>query len=193
MDSHLVFAVFSAVFVVYSFSVYVRGMLFGTTRPNLVSYILWFALLFIAVVAQYSSGASWSVVMPTMALVCCIAIIGLILFGYGYRHYSLLDGVCFVLGLCAIAAWYFTNEPRFAIVISLTASFIAAIPTIAKTYRDPYSEHVGAWVANFVAGFFSLLSTRIIDTANLAYPVYILLESALITGLAFLGQRSMRR
>jgi uncharacterized membrane protein YfhO len=193
MDFHVGFAALSGFFVLCSFAVYVRDMFVGSTRPNLISYVLWFLLLGIAVVAQFSSGASWSIVMPTMGLACSAAIVTLILFGYGYKRYYFLDGICLVLGLIAITAWYLTNEPRFAVVISVTASFIAAIPTIVKTYRDPSSEHLGAWAVNFLAGLFSLLSTRIADVANLAYPVYILIESGLITMLAWYGQRLMRR
>lgn len=188
MDWHVITAGISAGLLLTSVGFYIKDILHGSTRPNLVSQSLWFLLGCITVSAQIVAGASWSVVLPLISVTCMAFILTLIFFGYGYRKYRPLDGICFVLALSTLGIWYLTSNPNLAIVLSVTTSFIAVMPTIAKTYHEPHSEHAFAWLLTFVAALFSLSSTRVFDIANVAYPIYVIIESGMVTLLAYWGQ-----
>lgn len=170
---------------------YVRDMLRGTTRPNAVSYALWGALTFIVVAAQFSAGASWSVLIPIAVALNATLIFTLSVSGYGYTKYGWLDWTCLGAGILAIVLWQVTGDPVVALVLAIAANFAAAVPTIVKTYREPNSEHAFAWLLVVVASVLGLMSSRIFNVANLIFPTYLLLESMTIWSLAFFRRRAI--
>ena len=95
------------------------------------------------------------------------------------------DKLCFVLALAAIIFGLLTKEPLVALAISVLADIIASIPTIVKTYRDPYSEAVFPWFLVIVA-LLGAISTIKLNTANLIYPFYMLVMDHTDNRLRFL-------
>lgn len=163
---------------------YIRDMFVGKTRPNAVSYVIWGFLALIAVFAQLSAGASWSIILIAVVAfnTCFIATLSLV--GYGYTKYGLVDWVCLALGVVAIVVWQITSNPITALLFAVSANIISAIPTVVKTYREPHTELAFAWLIIVAASFLGILSTTQWDTANLLFPIYFLLESFIICGLA---------
>jgi hypothetical protein len=123
--------------------------------------------------------------MCTVALVFLLAV-----FGYGYKKYGLLDGVCLVVALAAIALWQLTNAPIVALVLSVGADLIATVPTLAKSYKDPYSETPSAYLLVVVSSILAGASTTLYDVPNLIWPVYIGLLNATVLTLILLGRKA---
>jgi chromate transport protein ChrA len=121
----------------------IRG---STTRPNLVSWLLWTILLLIGIFAQFSAGASWSVILLIASAFNTALVTVLILFGYGYKKYGRLDIACFVLALVAIVLWHVTGDPVLAIVLAICADFLAGSSNYpSKSYKEPFSESLFSW------------------------------------------------
>ena len=193
LNWHVAAAVLSGVFAVVAMYPYIRDVLRrGETKPNAVSFGLWAVLGIIAVIAQFKAGASWSVVIVILMTANCLIIAALALAGYGYREYGMLDFMCLALAILAIVGWQLTGQPVLAIALSVVADLFAAIPTIVKAYKVPKSEHVLGWLLITIASFFGVMSTEILDAANLLYPVYALLMNGTILSLAFFGRRKAR-
>jgi hypothetical protein len=113
----------------------------------------------------------------------------LALIGYGYRAYSKIDALSFVLAVAAIAGWQMTGDPIIAIWLAITADFFASVPTVVKTYREPQTEHAGAWGLVTIATLLGALSTEKIDIANLAMPVYLTVMNGSIFLFAYFGRK----
>lgn len=154
--------------------------------------MLWGLLGVIAIAAQISAGASWSIILLITITCNSLLIAFLALWGYGYKKYTLLDWTCLALAILAITLWQITSQPVIAIAFSTLGDFFAALPTIVKSYKDPGSELALGWCLVMTASLLSILSTRIWNAANLISPVYTFLETALVTCLVFFGQRSLR-
>lgn len=193
MDWHAAVGILAGLMQVVSVVPYVKDMIRGTTRPNVVTHALWGSLSVIGVAAQISAGASWSVLILIAVTINEIIIVTLALTGYGYSKYGRLDWASLALGIVAIAGWQVTENPLVALVLVMTASLTAALPTIVKTYREPASEHPFAWFLVLTASSLAAVSTQIVNVANLIFPVYQFFESATIWSLAFFGQRFRRK
>jgi hypothetical protein len=187
---HLISGVVAGVLIVSAIIPYIRDILYGTTRPNVFSFGIWAFLLFISILAQLSAGSSWSVLLVAGDFLVTTTIAILCFVGYGYKKYGWLERVCFVLAIVAIISWQATNEPVLAIIFAIVADALAALPTVVKAYRDPWSEAPTMWLIVSLAALFGILSTTIIDAANLLFPIYILFINGLIGLLAFFGRRS---
>ena len=192
MNWHLVLGIASGIIQIFSVVPYVQSMLRGHTRPNAVSNFLWAFMGVIAISAQISAGASWSLLFLMAVTFNTGLITFLALRGYGYKKYTKLDWFCLVLAVAAILLWQITKEPVVALVLSVCADLLAAIPTIIKSYRDPQSELAFGWFLVTIAATLGILSSTIWDVANLIIPTYTLLESILITSLVFFGQRKTK-
>ncbi len=193
MDWHGIVGIAAGLIQISSIIPYVRDILKGTTRPNIVSYILWTLLQLIAIFAQFSAGASWSIIILIATTFNTSLIVILCLMGYGYKKYGLTDKICFVFAIVAIVFWQLTKQPLLALVLTILADLIAAIPTIVKTYREPHSELVVSWFMIMISSSLAGISTVKIDIANLIYPVYAFITNTTITAFAFFGQRSIKR
>jgi len=114
----------------------------------------------------------------------------LAIFGYGYKHYKWSDFVCLTIAVLAIALWGVVREPIAAIILVVAADLIAAIPTIIKVYKDPSSEIPIAWFLVTIAAALGIAASTEWDMVHILYPTYFIGISALIGGMAYMGQRS---
>ncbi len=192
-DWHLVLGIVAGVISFGAIIPYIKDIVYGTTRPNVVSYILWTVLLLISILAQISAGASWSIAFLVGDLIGTSLVTALCLTGYGYGKYGKIEWVCTGLAVLAIVSWKFTNEPVLAIIFAIIADLMAAVPTVVKTYRDPWSEIPTTWFMIACAAILSIASTTIIDFPNLLFPVYLLLVNGTTGTVAFLGRKMQRK
>lgn len=189
MNWHIVLAALSVVLEVASLVPYLRSMARGDTRPNAVSFGLWTALQAIAFTAQAAAGASWSLIVVGVLTGSTLLITILALTGAGYRKYGVVDAACLAFAIVAIAAWQATGDPVAAIVFAIAGDICAIVPTLVKTYREPHTEHAGAWGLVTLSTLLGALSTEKIDAANLAFPIYLTIGNGLIFALAYFGQK----
>ncbi len=187
---HMALGIISGFVQVYSIVPYIKSILKGQTRPNVISWSLWLVLQAIAIFGQISAGASWSLIFLLAMFFNIVLVLIISARGYGYKKYGWLDFVCLASAIAAIIVWKTTGDPVLAIAGVVIADFIALIPTIAKTWREPFSESAISWLILTVAAILAIFSTVKIDFANLLYPVYAVLSSLIVVCLAYFGQRT---
>lgn len=189
MEWHYIAATISGILAAVAGVPYIIDTFRRETRPNVVTWGLWSIIQFIFIAAQFSSGASLSVVLPLVEVVTTAAIVALGLIGYGYEKYGWLDGVCLVIAIAAIASWQLTNNPIYALWLSVLADFVASVPALYKSYHDAESETLSTYALVVFSAIFAILSTTIYDLANLLWPIYIAFNSALFVILLVVGRR----
>lgn len=183
-DWHLILAIVAGLITFASIIPYTKDILHGTTRPNVVSYILWAILLSIGMLGQWSSGASWSIVFLIGNLLSMLVVITFCLAGYGYKGYGKIEWVCVVLAIVAIISWQITDEPLFAIFFAFSADVLATIPTVVKTYHDPKSELPLGWLMVACGALLGIISSTKFDFANLLFPAWALIVNSTVAILA---------
>jgi hypothetical protein len=188
-DWHLVVGGVAGIIAMLAVIPYIKDILHGTTRPNIFSFSLWALLLFISILAQFSAGASWSVTLLVGDFIGTSSVVIFCLFGYGYGKYGRLEWVCTALAILAIISWQLTHQPVLAILFAVLADAMAAIPTIVKAFKDPWSEAPAQWLLIAFASALAIASTTIFDPANLIFPAYLLLVNGTTGLLAFFGRR----
>lgn len=193
MDFHIALAALSAILCIASAVPYAKDIFYGTTRPNAITWFLWLFIQAIAIAGQWSSGASFSIVLViadgfTVAFVFVLSVIG-----YGYRELHAVDFLCGVLGIIAIIAWLLTGNPVLALMFAVAADLFASFPTIRKAYQDPWSEYPIGWGLTALGGVLGVASTTEFNAANLLFPFFIVFVNGTIFLLAFFGRRSEKK
>lgn len=193
MNWHALLAAAGGLLALAAIVPYVRDILRGTTRPNAVSYSIWAFLILIAIGAQISAGTSWSIVMLVGDFIGTSTVVVLCWLGYGYKRYGPIEWICFGIAIIAVVAWQLARQPVLAISFAIVADAMAAIPTLVKAYRDPWSEHPDAWLIVAVGALLSIFSSTIFNAANLLFPSYLLVVNGTTGILALVGRRVTRR
>ena len=193
MGIYLLFGLTAGVLQVYSGVQYIRDMLLGATRPNIVSQIVWGTICIIIVSAQLSTGFSWSVIVPLVSAINTFIVILLCRRGYGYMNYTLVDSVSFIFALIAVVAWQMTSNPVWALVFSIGADFAALVPTIRKTYQHPFSESAISWILGMLSCLFGFLGTADRTFTHNVFVVYGFVADAIfIIGMFILRSKRVR-
>lgn len=189
MDWHYIFAIASGLLTVAAVVPYIWDMVRGSTRPNVVSWGLWLLVQSIFAAGQFTAGASLSIVLPIVEVFTVGIVVVLGLVGYGYKKYGPLDILCLVLALGAIVLWQITNDPMVALWMSVGADFMAAIPTLYKSYKDPESETISTYFLVVLSALAAAFSTTIYDVPNLLWPAYIFGINGAVVVLVLLGKK----
>lgn len=163
---------------------YVRATLSGKARPNRVTWSLWALAPLIAFAAEVGQGVGLIALMtfitgfnPLMVLTASF------INKKAYWRLTKFDYICGGLALVGLALWAITRQGNMAILFSILADGLAAIPTVVKAYKDPGSEYALAYIVAGVSALVTLLSIHKWTFENWGFPLYILVICGLIATL----------
>jgi hypothetical protein len=179
-------AILGALIILTGNAAYARDTVRGNTQPNRVTWMLWALAPLIAFAAEVSQGVGLnSVLALTVGLGPLMVVVASFLDPKAYARVTPFDAGCGVLSLVALVAWAVTGRGNVAILLSILADFLAAVPTIRKAYLQPHTEHAAAFLSGVAGATITLLTIKAEDWsfASVAFPAYILLDSALIATL----------
>jgi hypothetical protein len=167
---------------------YVRDILYGKTKPERASWIIWTALGGIAFFSQFAKGATDSLWL-TGGQTVAVLIILLLAIPYGVGGLTKRDGIALLAAGFGLLLWYFTKEAAWALLIVIAIDSIGTMLTAMKIYADPGSETLLTWIMSGTSGIFGLLAVGHIEWILLAYPLYIAIANYTIVVASFAGRR----
>ncbi|HET6747339.1 MAG TPA: hypothetical protein VFH06_04505 [Candidatus Saccharimonadales bacterium] len=170
IDEHFVWVGVGLLFI--GGGLYIKDIIAGKVRPNIVTWFLWGLAPLIAFTAQLQHGIGASAWL-TFAVGFCPAVIFFVALKKGFVHLTKLDYVCGGVSLLAILAWQLTQDSAWAIILSIMADGLAATPTIIKSFRDPDSESPTLFLLFVVSALITLLTIKSWTLENSAFALYI--------------------
>lgn len=178
----------SGIVILLSFLPYARDIFLGKTKPERISWLIWFVLGSIAFSSQFAEGASYSLVMTAAQAVGDFFIFTLAI-KYGVGGFLKRDIAALIGAGVSLILWYLTKEAAVALLLVILIDSIGVVLTIIKTYEKPQTETVSAWVLTFLGGFFGYLAVGSFNPVLLLFPFYISLASFSILMTIKLGFR----
>lgn len=163
---------------------YLIDTLKGKVKPNRVSFLLWSIAPLIAFFAQINQGVGLEALMTFstgfLPLTVFIASFVNVQAQWKLTRFDLLCGILSLLGL---VLWMITKVGNVAIIFSIVADGLAAVPTLVKAYKYPDTEIAWPWIATVVGVILTLLTLSTITFANSGLIIYILILNTLIYAL----------
>jgi hypothetical protein len=156
--------------------VYALDTIKGKTKPNRVTWFLWFLAPTVAFAAEINKGVGLlSIMTLSVGLGPLIVLIASFANRKSYWELHWTDYLCGLLSILGLVLWLIYREGNIAIVLNILADLSAAAPTLVKSFRHPETESVEAyWVAIVNAGI-TLLAIKNWNVAHYGFPVYIFL------------------
>ena len=148
----------------------------GKAKPNRVTWLLWSIAPLIATVAALSTGVRWSV-LPVFMCSFGPLIIFLVSFVNKESYWKLnsFDYFCGAFSVLALILWWLTKQAELAIIFSIISDFFAAIPTLIKSWKEPWTETLTPYLTGLFGIFSGFAVIKMWTFSELAFPIYLVI------------------
>lgn len=154
-----------------AYAPYIRDIFKNKIQPHPYSWFVWgltATLMFGLQILNGGGAMAWSTL--TVGLISFF-ICGLSWQRGGKRLITTQDTVSFAAALLATVLWLIANEPTVAMLLLVSADLFGLIPTIRKTWRDPYTETLTMWTINVFRHSLNILAISTYSLLTLVDPV----------------------
>lgn len=160
---------------------YAKDVVKGKAKPNRVSWLMWSIAPLIATAAGLFSGVGLAVI-PVFMSGFGPLIIFILSFTNKEAYWKLekFDYLCGFFSLLALVLWGITKQPVIAIIFAIVSDFIAAIPTLIKSWKYPETENVNPFVTGLINSLTSFGAVKMWGFAELAFPIYLFFIDSLL-------------
>lgn len=159
--------ILSVALTIIGYTPYVLDILKGKTKPHIFSYLIWSIVTAIIFALQVSAGAqsgSW----VTLCVTSILLLIFFLSIKKGTKDIKKIDIVFLIITLLTLPLWLVVKQPVLSIIVLSTIDMLGFIPTIRKSWNDPYSE---------------TLSLYVITTFRHAISMFAIVEYSIVTWL----------
>ena len=167
---------------------YIYDIIRGRTKPQRAAWLIWFALGSVLFFAQLAKGGHASVWVSLMHMATNLTIF-LLALKYGYGRFTRVDWGCLGLAAFGMVLWWFTKEPAIALLIAIFVDSIGVALVVKKAYRSPHTETLSSWLLGVGVGLSATLAVGSFNWILLAYPVYVMINSAVTAGTIIVRRR----
>ncbi|MEK7452328.1 MAG: hypothetical protein AAB664_03230, partial [Patescibacteria group bacterium] len=141
-----------------------------------------FAATYIATGETFAAGIS-------LVYAVCFFVIAILSLRYGYSGWGRTDTRCAIAVVVAVGIWIVTKNPVLALVMSIVADFLGAIPTVKKVWFQPRTESRSAWT---LAVFATMLNFGAVQTwgfSDVAFHGYLFFINGIIAWRSWMPGR----
>ena len=190
MTFHSVLSVIVIILTFLGYIPYIRDILKGLTKPHAFTWFSVSITAFVAYGLQVLGGAgvgAWPMLV--------IAIIGVTVFilslWKGTRDIRISDAILLVLSLIALYLWIVVRQPIWSVLLITSSEILAFVPTIRKSWKDPYSETASLYQISIVRHGLSILALEKINILTALYPAAWAITNAAITLILFIRRKDV--
>lgn len=166
---------------------YIAAILRRQAQPVMATWLIWATLDTVTFLGMYAKGALNAQIIAVIGGAWCIALLSLKL---GRPGWTRVDKLCLFGAAIAVALWAASGDAALALVTSLTATFLGAIPTFVSAWQDPRRENKVAWTIGTAACIGAMFAVPRWTIADAAQPItFFLIQIVMVYILYVHGAR----
>lgn len=170
MDLKILFVLLSFLVNGAAFVFYLKGIFKGTTQPHAYTWLIWTLTLGITTAGVWYGGGGYQAIVLGLLTIGTFFVFFLS-FKFGTANITVGDTCALIVALLAIAIWVFLENPLLSILIATGIDAVGYWPSIRKSFIDPWSETLDAWVLWTAGTVFSILALASYNVLTLSYYV----------------------
>jgi len=176
------FAYLTILFGLIGIFYYIKDIIYGQTRPNIISWIFWSIAPLVGIFISYKSGISIPLLISTFmaGFGPLLVVLFLIINKKFYSKISKFDILCGILSLVAIIIWVTTKNGIISLSFAILADLFASIPTINKSWKDSEGEYMSPYLFGILNQIITFLIITNFSFLNLSFPIYLVLINIVI-------------
>lgn len=186
-----ILGVITVLIALISYSIYIRDMLRGRTKPHSVTWLVWALLNSFIFYEQLVGGAGPGAWVTGSAALANVIIL-LLSIRYGERRVSRLDWVCLIAALGVFVFWQQTANGTVAVVLACLIFILGFIPTIRKAWRHAREETALTFALNSSKFLIALFALEAVTVTTALYPAVLFAMNAGFVVLLLVRRRIMK-
>lgn len=191
MDIKTVFSLLATAIGMMAFFLYMRDIFSLKTKPHIYTWFIWILTQGIAVAGILKGGGGWGALNLIVGSVL-IAVVFLFSLRYGTRNITKSDLTVLIIAIAAIFVWRVLNQAVFAVVMATAIDILGYVPSIRKSYEEPWSETLLFWAGFVISDIFALLSLGEYNLLTTTYLVAITAANMSMFLLCFFRRYSVK-
>ena len=177
------FGAIALILTFVAFYPYFRGILRGTVRPHVFSWLIWAFGTVVVFVAQLSDGAgigAWPIGISGL-ITLCVAILAYL--KKGDTTIVGMDWVFLLLAMSALPLWFLTETALSAVLILTFVDLLGFGPSVRKAYDAPYDENALFFGLGALRNGFVIAALENYSWTTVLFPAAVGLACLLFVGL----------
>ena len=175
-------SVVSGILFFAGFARYIVAILRKTTKPAMVSWLLWAALDVILIVGMYKENALNGQIVGGVLGGFVIAILAV---KYGDSRWKMVDKFCLGGGIIGLMLLLIFDNATLSILTVLTVICLGGIPTFVSAWHEPTKEDRLAWTILFLSCVFAVAAIPSWTFADAAQPISFLVSESIMMFLLY--------
>lgn len=149
---------------------YLRDSIKGKTKPHMFSWLVGMTISFIAFGLQIQDKAGPGAFVTLSAAIISAVILVLAIKNED-KDITKIDFVALLLSGGALAFWLIAKDPVISTIFVILAETLSFLPTVRKSWSDPYSETLSSYVINSIRFTIALVALHNYSFVSMGYPV----------------------
>lgn len=188
-----IMGVIAGIISLAGFVPYILSIFRGETVPNCATWWIWTLNGTIIGSAYFFATSDLGAIWVPLSYILGPLFISILAIKYNDKEYlSRLDMVCLISAFISLILWGLSQSPLLALFFLLVIDILGAIPTYIKSYYDPLSENLVAWLIFSLGNILNLFSVTHWDLGSATYPIYLALMASTITYTVIIGRRRIK-
>lgn len=160
---------------------YIIDTVKGKVKPNRVTFFLWALAPLIIFFSEIKQGVG---MQSLLAFVVGFWPLLMLLASFVNKKaewkITKFDIICGGLSLLGLVLWLVTKIGNIAIIFGIMADFLAALPTIKKSYYFPKTETIWPYFTGAIYAGITLLTIKIWNFPHYAFPIYLFIANTIL-------------
>jgi len=190
IDFKIVATVLSLVLGALSYIPYIRSMVRRQTTPHPYTWLIWSITTGTAAVGGWYGGGGYGVLL--LALWSALTfLVFLLSFKYGTKNITKGDVALLVLAFVAILVWWQLHAPLISILMVTAIDAFGYVPTIRKSFEEPWSESLSSWFLFTVTALIGLVALAQYNFLTVVYFAMSATLNSIVMGICLFRRRSI--
>ena len=165
---------------------YVKDVLLGKTKPNLVSWFFWGLAPIITGFLQLQDHVGLSVIPVFLSgFISVLVLITATIKRNAYFKITQFDIWCGIFSLISLVLWFSTRKTGISVFFAIVSDAFAAIPTLIKVYKFPETEHFSGYIPGILNHILGLLVITNWIFSIYAFSFYLITLNSIIIFLIY--------
>lgn len=189
MDYKLIIAIIAAALTIIAYIPYLKDIFAKRTKPHMFTWLIWCITQGTATVALLYGGGKFGSISLIIGTFLVFSIF-LLSFKYGTKDITASDIIVLALLFIAIVIWWQLDNSLIAVLMVSVIDSGGYIPTVRKTFKDPWSETLSFWIIMAIVSGLSIISNAEYNFLTVTY-LSVLFVANIIVSLICITRRKV--
>ena len=182
MNIKVILAIVGTVISLAAFVPYMKDIFKRKTHPHVYTWLVWVLVQGTAAAGIIHGGGRWGALELSVGTLL-VGFIFVLSLKFGTKNIRKVDALSLIVVLAAFILWWVFKKAEWAVVLVTIIDIAGYIPTIRKTYYEPWTETLVTWVAFTIGNLFAIAALQKFNLLTLIFIVSTTVANAFIAFL----------